>query len=90
MALNIKDPETEKLAREVAALTGESKTGAIRTSLRERRARLALQRPGEDREQALRALLEQKIWPALPPGMRGQAPSASEQDELLGYEPNEP
>jgi hypothetical protein len=27
MALNIKDPETEQLAAEVAALTGESKTG---------------------------------------------------------------
>src|SRR5262245_54815100 len=31
MALNIKDPETERLAGEIAALTGESKTGAIRT-----------------------------------------------------------
>jgi antitoxin VapB len=90
MALNIKDPETERLAREVAALTGESKTGAIRTSLRERRARLALQRPADNREQALRALLEQKIWPGLPPGARGHAPSASEQDELLGYGQEEP
>ena len=30
MALNIKDPETERLAAESAALTGDSKTGVIR------------------------------------------------------------
>ncbi len=35
MGLNIKDPETERLAAEIATLTGESKTGAIRTALRE-------------------------------------------------------
>ncbi len=89
MALNIKDTETERLAREVAALTGESKTGAIRTSLRERKARLALRHPTGDREQAVRTLLEQKVWPALPPGARGHAPSSSEQDEILGYELHE-
>ena len=35
MALNIKDPETERLAAEVAALTGQTKTGAIRYALRQ-------------------------------------------------------
>ena len=90
MALNIKDPETERLANEVSALTGESKTGAIRTSLRERKARLLLQHPGTDREQAMRALLEREIWPALPPGALGHAPSQEEQDIMLGYEPLEP
>jgi hypothetical protein len=29
MALNIKDKETEKLAAEMAAITGESKTRAV-------------------------------------------------------------
>jgi antitoxin VapB len=89
MALNIKDPETEQLAREVAAITGESKTGAIRTALRERKERLALQHPRGDREGRLRSLLEQEIWPSLPPGMRGHAPSPTEQDEILGYEPRD-
>jgi antitoxin VapB len=37
MALNIKDPETERLAAEVATLTGESKTAAVRAALRTRR-----------------------------------------------------
>lgn len=86
MALNIKDAETERLARGVAALTGETKTGAIRTSLRECKQRLALQHAAGDREGAMRALLEQEIWPSLPPEMRGHAPSPSEQDAILGYE----
>jgi antitoxin VapB len=35
MALNIKDPETERLAGEVAALTGRTNTGAVRYALRQ-------------------------------------------------------
>jgi len=88
MPLNIKDEETERLAREVAALTGESKTGAIRNALRERRQRLALQRTVGDRERALRALLEEEIWPALPAEMLGRGPSREEQEAILGYGPD--
>jgi antitoxin VapB len=87
MALNIKDPETEQLAREVAALTGESKTGAIRTALRERKERLAIQHPARDRNEALVEFLEEEVWPLLPQGERGRAPTQEEQDELLGYGP---
>ena len=36
MALSLKDKETDTLARQVARLTGETLTEAIRTSLRER------------------------------------------------------
>jgi antitoxin VapB len=39
MALSIRDPETVRLARELAALTGESMTEAIRVALAERLAR---------------------------------------------------
>jgi antitoxin VapB len=85
MALNIKDHETERLAAEVAALAGESKTGAIRVALRERKRRLELQRPGSDRAGELLRWLEQEVWPTLPPEQRGRAPSQEEQDELLGY-----
>ena len=90
MPLNIKDAETERLAREVAALTGESRTGAIRTALRERRERLALQRAAGDRERALRAFLAEEVWPAVPAEMIGHAPSIEEQDEILGYGPTGP
>lgn len=40
MALSLKDPEVDRLAREVAARTGETLTGAVATALRERLARL--------------------------------------------------
>jgi antitoxin VapB len=86
MPLNIKDPETERLAREVAELTGESKTGAIRTALRERRARLALSAGQDDQARALREWLETELWPSLPAGARGHAPTQAEQDALLGYD----
>lgn len=39
MAIRLKDPETDRLAREVAALTGETLTEAIRAALAERLAR---------------------------------------------------
>jgi antitoxin VapB len=85
MALNIKDPETERLAREVAAMTGESKTGAIRNALRERKERLVVQHAAGDRERVLRTLLEREVWPSLSPELLGSAPTAEEQDEFLGY-----
>lgn len=39
MPINIRDPETDRLAREVAALTNETITVAVSTALRERLAR---------------------------------------------------
>ena len=36
MAISIKDPETDRLARALAAATGESITDAIRIALRDR------------------------------------------------------
>ena len=40
MALSIKDPEADRLAREVAKATGETLTAAVVRSLRERLARV--------------------------------------------------
>jgi antitoxin VapB len=45
MGLNIKNPETFRLAHELAELTGESVTGAVTVSVRERLERL--RRAGE-------------------------------------------
>ncbi len=36
MALNIKDPETDRLARQLADLTDENITEAVKTALRDR------------------------------------------------------
>jgi antitoxin VapB len=40
MALSIKSPEAERLARRLAAATGESVTGAITAAVRERLERI--------------------------------------------------
>jgi antitoxin VapB len=44
MALSLKDPEADRLAREVAARTGESLTRAVIVALRERLGRLKARR----------------------------------------------
>lgn len=40
MAINIKDPETDRLARELAAYTGEPITDAVRVAIEQRLADL--------------------------------------------------
>jgi antitoxin VapB len=64
MALSIKDPETERLARNLAQLTGESITTATRRAIEER-----LRRVGGRSRRA--ALLEEMVeirrrWSAMP------------------------
>lgn len=44
MALNIRNVRTERLAEEVAALTGETKTEAVTAALRDRLERLRRER----------------------------------------------
>lgn len=44
MALNIRNPETEKLAAALAALTGETKTEAVTKALKDRLDRMKRQR----------------------------------------------
>jgi antitoxin VapB len=88
MALNIKDRETEQLAGEVAALAGESKTGAVRQALRERKQRLLLARGGVGRGERIVGLLERRFWPRLPDGVRGKALSKEEEERILGLGPD--
>jgi antitoxin VapB len=53
MALNIKDPETDRLARRLAGLTGEKITDAVKTAVRERLDREARQRGKASLEELL-------------------------------------
>jgi len=53
MALSIKDPEADRLAREVARATGETLTQAIVQALRERLARLRRPRGSRLQEELL-------------------------------------
>jgi antitoxin VapB len=46
MALNIRNPEAERLAEAVAKLAGETKTEAVTRALRDRLARLRRERAG--------------------------------------------
>ncbi len=46
MALNIRNPETERLAETLARLTGESKTQAVTQALRDRLERVRRRRSG--------------------------------------------
>jgi antitoxin VapB len=84
MALNIKDPETERLAAELAALTGTTKTGAVRYALSQ-----ALQArsgpPVRQREERLTRFLEEEIWPLIPPDQLGKPLSKAEREEILGF-----
>jgi len=80
MALNIRHPATEKLAEEVAELTGETKTEAVRRALQDRLTRLR-------RERAKRRLADEldqiaKRCARLP------AQDVRPADEILGYDDN--
>jgi len=86
MALNIKNTDVERLATEVARLTGESKTEAIRRALEERRRRLKSVSADKRRARVL-AFLEKKVWPTLPKAQVGRRLSRGEEDEILGYGP---
>ena len=87
MALNIKDREAEKLAAEVAAMTGESKTRAVKVALQERKQRLALRIVRRDRGRTLRVFLEEEVWPQVPRKVLGRRVSRRERDAILGYGP---
>ena len=86
MALDIKNAEVQRLAPDVARLTGEWKTEAIRRALDERKRRLQSASAGQRRTRVLR-FLERKVWRGLPPSQKGRRLSRAEEDEILGYGP---
>jgi antitoxin VapB len=88
MALNIKNRRTEELASEVAEITGETKTEAIRRALEARREQLRVRSPKLSRVARLRTVLENEIWPNLPPGARGKPIGKAEREAILGYGEN--
>jgi antitoxin VapB len=87
VALNIKDAETERLAAEVAALAGETKTRAVRVALAERKQRLTRRVGRRDRAERLRRFLEEEAWPQVPPDLLGKPISKAEREAILGYGP---
>jgi antitoxin VapB len=87
MAMNIKDPQTEALAAEVAELANETKTQAVRTALQERKERLqARQRRGR-RAERIERFLEDEAWPQIPDTVLGRRLPKAEREEILGLGP---
>ena len=78
MALSIKNPEVERLARELAAKTGESITDAVLVALRDR-----LDRAEQDRKREL------KVARLLEIGREGsRLPTFDDRslEEIIGYD----
>ncbi len=87
MALRLESPAIERLAQEVANLTGETPAEAVQTALEERRTRLRiLKRPRRQLGDALQ-FFEREVWPHVPPELLEKGISQKEQDEILGYGP---
>jgi antitoxin VapB len=78
MALSLKDPEADRLAREIADRTGETLTGAIVVALRERLARLKARRRRRPLRDELREIAERVA--ALP-----RLDERSD-DDIVGYD----
>jgi antitoxin VapB len=90
MALNIKNPEVERLATEVAQLAKETKTEAIRRALEERKARLAVRSKStpEERVRRMTEYMQREVWPHILPEFRGKSITKQEREEILGIGPN--
>jgi antitoxin VapB len=88
VALNIKNPEVERLADEVSRLANESKTEAIRRALQERKARLAAAHGEPRTKERLIEFFERSIWPNFPPEVLGKRLKKREREKILGYGPH--
>jgi antitoxin VapB len=85
MAMNIKDPQTEALAAEVAALANETKTQAVRTALQERKERLQARKRRQARAQRIDRFLENEAWPQILEAVLGRPVPKAERETILGY-----
>jgi antitoxin VapB len=86
LALNLKNPEVERLAAEVAALAHETKTEAIRKALLDRKARLTgVPSAGTRTQRAVSVLTSFRA--ALPAQYRGRPLTREEEDDILGFGP---
>lgn len=80
MALNIRNPKTEKLAKTVSELTGETKTQAVTVALQERLDRIQRERSGMSLVDELNQIaLRCASLPVL---------DKRSTDEILGYDDN--
>jgi antitoxin VapB len=89
MALNIKNERVEHLAAEVARMTGETKTEAIRRALEDRKKHLSVKAsPSRDRTSKIMDYLEREVWPSIPADVLGKKMTKREREEILGIGPD--
>jgi antitoxin VapB len=79
MALHIQDPETDKLARELSAATGETLTQAVNAALRER-LRSVASAAKKSKAETIAAIEEITAHLAILPVLDTRS-----EDEILGY-----
>ncbi len=78
MALSIKNPDTERLARRIARVTGETLTETIQRSLQQRLERLPQRRRGRIMTEKLQEILRRvDALPTL---------DTRSEDDILGYD----
>jgi antitoxin VapB len=85
MALNIKNPEVDKLATELSEVTGESKTEVIRRALLEMKISLSFRVVKLDRKTRMKEFLEKEVWATIPKKILGKKISRKELDAICGY-----
>ena len=78
MALNIKDAETDRLARELAAATGESITVAARTAIEERLRRV--------RASGAEAVVRHELAEIIARGRARTSLDERSVDDIIGYD----
>lgn len=77
MALNIKDPETDRLARDLAALTGEKITQAVKTAIEDRLQREQRRRGKASLEELMEIVRRYASRPVV---------DDRSADEIIGYD----
>jgi antitoxin VapB len=95
VALNIRNTQVELLAVEVARITGETKTEAVRRALQDRKNRLVLENRKKvtlnasqkrDRIRQIKDYLEREVWPNIPADILGKKMTKREREEILGMQ----
>lgn len=76
--------DVDRLAAEIAQMTGEDEASAVLRALEERRDRLRKQQV-EAKAARIRKGLEERVWPLVPPEALGRAVTKAEREEILGY-----
>jgi len=85
MAINIRNEKLERLAEELAHLSGESITATIFRALEERKERMTMTRPKKRTLPEVLDFLEKEVWAHIPRELLGRHIPKEERERILGY-----